>query len=406
MTVSADLFKSIQDSGFSINLPNLYENVKLTPTIVGIKYNWMNKDIIKGHYSTTVYKKSKVKQRSKINAKSFYNQISFIVKIYEDKQVNAKLFANGKLQVTGCRSTQDAVQASMIISEYLNSMCKDTKEVELQFDNNNVLRDYSGVVYSQMTDTLIIGWYDFDSGEYIIDKKRCAFDNELNLFVTKKTFKSRSHFLYDVNGTYVGHASIELLKNKKKLYTKNTNVTVVDNLVYVNDNVIIGKYVVHLSKEPYYPQTDKKEHVGSVELYVSPYINVEGLIFRDKVLLDVTGEDIDVFSIMANYNLGYEINRQKMYQFFQEHGYLVKYNPETYSGLYVMYKCSTLDEKQNGLCSCSNKCTCENVSIIFFQSGNVIFSGAKSITQLNHVFYQFIGWLNNLSHIFQKKGLL
>lgn len=407
MTASVDLFKN--NPGFLINLPNLYHKNQLTTNVIGIKYNWMNKDYMKGTYSTTVFKKSKSKKKSTINVKSFYNQVSLVIKPKDnDKQINVKLFGNGKLQMTGCKKVSDAVNAAEVIRDYLNNMVHSTRSVDLVYDINGVLRDENDIVYSHTDNPVIIGWFDKDNSEYLIDRKRCVFDEKLGLFVTTKTFQSRSRLIYDLAGKHVGDMAIQLLRNKKKLYSKFTDIQIINDLVYVNNEIIIGKNIVSICDTAIRSHSHFISNTKMILLNESPYLDSFGANVIEPIQTDFVEENVDIYSIMANYNLGYQINRQKLFDFLNGQQYLTKYNPETYSGLYVMYKYSTLDlnTKQIGKCTCNNKCTCDSVSIIVFQSGNMIFSGAKNINQLHTVFRYFVNLLNENASILKKKELI
>lgn len=411
MTASADLFKDFDN--YTINFPNIYFRNELTDKIIGIKFNWMNQDFMNGIYCTTVFKKSKSKKVSKINVKSFYNQMSLIVKVSDNKQVNVKLFGNGKLQMTGCKDISDAIFVTKVVQEYLNDMTESKRHVSLHYDKNGVLIDKNNVVYSISENPIVIGWFDKETGEYLIDKKKCLFDETLRLFVTTKTFHSRSRLIYDLSGKQVGDMSIQLLRNKKKLYSKFTDIQIINDLVYVNNKIIIGKNNVTVCDTAIRSNEDDVGKTKEMEVSESPYLDEHLNIVFSKLETEYSPDSIDVYSIMANYKLDYQINRQKLCDFLQNNGYLVKYNPETYSGLYVMFKYKTLEldgaslqTKQDGKCICSNKCTCDTVSIIVFQSGNIIFSGAKNNIQLNSVFSFFTFLLNENSIILKKKELI
>jgi TATA-box binding protein (TBP) (component of TFIID and TFIIIB) len=78
-----------------------------------IKYRNLNK------------KKKKKKKEKKVSTKSrkdsFYNQVTIIVKISPEKNINVKLFKNGSIQMTGCDSIANAKKSIERIFELLNT---------------------------------------------------------------------------------------------------------------------------------------------------------------------------------------------------------------------------------------------------------------------------------------------
>ena len=104
-----------------IILINVGKYLDIDNEILGIKYNFANFSVLKGGYLTTQYKKSKRKDQSKINKKLFYNQVSLVVKNGENN-VNVKLFENGSLHLTGCKTILEGVKITEIIYEKLKSI--------------------------------------------------------------------------------------------------------------------------------------------------------------------------------------------------------------------------------------------------------------------------------------------
>lgn len=52
--------------------------------------------------------KKKLLLKNKKKKKGFYNQVTVIVKISQDKKINLKFFTNGSMQITGCKNMQSA----------------------------------------------------------------------------------------------------------------------------------------------------------------------------------------------------------------------------------------------------------------------------------------------------------
>lgn len=399
MTVAVNIFKSQPDS--AVNLNHLNEFAYLTDDIVGLKYEWKGERIMKGSYRTTIYKKSKQKDVKRINSRSFYNQISMVVKLDEKKQCNAKLFSNGKMQLTGCRNTIDGVNVTNKVIEYLNELASKTFRKQCTFNNDGAFCFDNTIVSIEEPHT-IIGYT--SNGEYTINNKKCVFDKDLRMFVTKKTFGCRTHIIFDLNGKESGSMSIKLAKNKKRFYTKNSNVSIENNLVYVNQDHVIGK--VNVVVDP-----NAVTALSSNKLESDKIVCLKGTAFYvnrdiiDKLQNNSEVSDIEVYSVMASWNLMYKLNRQRLLDELARQGYMVRYNPETYSGVYWLFKLPTWTTKPElkGHCPCSSKCTCENVSVIVFQSGNVIASGLRSIEKLRIVYDAVCKWETNHRHLFMTK---
>jgi TATA-box binding protein (TBP) (component of TFIID and TFIIIB) len=50
----------------------------------------------------------------------------------------------------------------------------------------------------------------------------------------------------------------------------------------------------------------------------------------------------------------------------------------------------------NGICPCTNKCTCINITFLIFQSGNVIATGFKTNEQVSKITEHFMRICNSV----------
>lgn len=87
------------------------DNLELSNNIVGIEYQRNGEIITKG---TIKNKKSKTSL--------FYNQITLNINLADSKYINSKVFTNGKIQMTGCRSLLDAIETSSIIVDIIDKL--------------------------------------------------------------------------------------------------------------------------------------------------------------------------------------------------------------------------------------------------------------------------------------------
>jgi hypothetical protein len=230
----------------NLNLTNIGKYLDIDEDIIGLKYNYAEMSVMKGKYSTTVYKKSKNKNEDKINKKLFYNQISIIFN-NNGKNINIKLFGNGSLHLTGCKSIEDGYEMTKQIYLKLKNICDKKDVILLTKDINGILIDKDNLIYSYDKNK-IIGFCKIDNTNcnkiYVINKKEFVIDTKTNMFITNKMETQRRRFIHNLNGEYIGFSKIELLKNRQKFYKKNVNIyfDTENNLIYHND------YPLHVLK--------------------------------------------------------------------------------------------------------------------------------------------------------------
>ena len=95
----------------------------------------------------------------------------------------------------------------------------------------------------------------------------------------------------------------------------------------------------------------------------NPYIN------KEYTLENYDGDfELNVNCMNVYFNLEFMINRQRLYEKLLDMNYICKYKPETYSGIKLVYKIplDITNKKVDGLCHCSTKCTCLNVTFLVF----------------------------------------
>jgi TATA-box binding protein (TBP) (component of TFIID and TFIIIB) len=424
----------------NLNLTNIGKYLSIDNEIIGLKYNYAELSLTKGRYSTTIYKKAKVKDVEKINKKLFYNQVTIIYN-NNGNDVNVKLFGNGSLHLTGCKTIEEGSEVTKQLYLKLKALVKEEDGIILTKDKNNVLIDKDKLIYSYNTHQ-IIGFCKAD--KYIINKKEFVIDAKTGMFISSKMETQRRKFIYNLNGEYIGFSKIELLKNRNKFYKKNTNIffDFENNLIYHNNNIIIGKITYEYEKSLITDATTSQD-ILEVNYQCNPFINKDYLIdvnnsnFKDSI-------DVNVNCINVYFNIGYTINRQRFYEYLIDSNFICKYKPESYSGIKFIYKTpiqslikdhlelnkedcgsdtsvrqgtlqmsdtsvrqGTLQMSdtsvRQGICTCSSKCTCSNITFLIFQSGNVIATGFKTIEQIKNTTFDFYNICNNAKHIIQKR---
>jgi hypothetical protein len=110
--------------------------------------------------------------------------------------------------------------------------------------------------------------------------------------------------------------------------------------------------------------------------------------------------------INTNFYTHFPINRQELDKILQELGYYSNYENSTYPGVNIKYvsniECNHTEHKKNKKGKFLN-CDCETITILTFQSGNVIITGAKTMNQINDA-YKFINnvFKENFNKIVEK----
>jgi len=390
-----------------IHLLNVGKYLEIDDQILGIKYSHANLNILKGQYRTTVFKKAKNKDVGKVNVELFYNQISIIVNIDREGGggVNAKLFANGSLHLTGCKHVDDACAVVKILYNKLQGLKGRTTKLLLHKDIDDILLDKDNLIYSYNNHT-VIGHKDTLHDHYVLNKKQYTIDSRTGMFIALKEENKKKRTICNLDGVPMGYTQIQLVRNNTKLYKKNGNLhyDFVNGLIYCNNSVIIGK-IEHNIDDNLITDATLYEDAFEIDYKIQPFGGAEyHLDIQSKDF--VTLIDVNVHCINVCFSLNSKINRLKLYECLIDEGYITKYNPESYSGIKVVYKLQDFDGSQkasaSGKCYCSVKCICTNITFLIFQSGNVIATGFKGMHQVPVCIQSFLSAIDgHMDHVKQ-----
>jgi TATA-box binding protein (TBP) (component of TFIID and TFIIIB) len=393
---------SLKMPSCNLNLMNIGKYLQIDENIIGVKYNFGKSSILKGKYSTSIYKKSKTKNKNKINTKLFYNQVSIVVNLEptsQNKIINVKLFGNGSLHLTGVKHQSEGRDVVILLYKKLLNLCSYYDTILLTSDINNVYLDNNNNIYTRdKTNRTIIGFKYTSKSEilYNIYKKDYTIDSNTGLFISKKFESKRTKQLLNLNGEKVGVYRIELLKNKSKLYKNNSNV----NFDYQNGFIyydgdgksnIIGKIVYDYTDNIYSKCTnDSDEQIIEYKYNCTPFLQ-ESTIYNIEQLEQLNKSELqyDINCINIYLKLDFELNRQRLFNELIKKSYITEYKPEKYSGVKLRYKLSKQPTNKLGICECINKCTCNNITFLIFQSGNIIVTGFKSLDEIKDIINNF-----------------
>jgi TATA-box binding protein (TBP) (component of TFIID and TFIIIB) len=119
-------------------------------------------------------------------------------------------------------------------------------------------------------------------------------------------------------------------------------------------------------------------------------------VFPDGKVTDIDITKYEITMINSNYELGFKINRIKLYYILLGYKYLVIYNnPEKYPGVKLCFFWNAFNKENIGICKCTKKCNgkgsgygdgkCKKLTITIFQSGSILISGRTEL-QLSHAY--------------------
>jgi TATA-box binding protein (TBP) (component of TFIID and TFIIIB) len=377
------------------NLFNIGKYLEIDNDIIGIKYSYGNILMSKGVYLTTCIKKLK-KKTKKINPVMFYNQISIILN-YQNNHVNCKLFKNGSIQITGCQNIKYLDHYMILLYNKLLQLQNKVHSIILTRDHNNLLVDHCNFIYGDENnncDFKVIGFYINDN--IFFNNKQVYPVN--SIFLSKKINKYSIPEYYDNNGKLIDKPLSTLNK-----FTKTPEIQIIKYNCHTIENTT--KYNCHTIENTTKYNCHTIENTTKYNCHAIENTTNENTKTNKSTINYVI--DINCINICFKLNIK-SINRYKIYNDLLKNGYMCIYNPEVYSGVkfiykllhedYGNYKTNEINEIQtnkNGICYCSNKCICQSITFMIFQTGKVIGSGFRSEQQIKKVTHSFINILKN-----------
>jgi TATA-box binding protein (TBP) (component of TFIID and TFIIIB) len=105
--------------------------------------------------------------------------------------------------------------------------------------------------------------------------------------------------------------------------------------------------------------------------------------------------ELETVLINSDFDIGSEINREKLHRCIIENGYISSYEPCNYPGVNIKYYMNPL-RNNYGICDCEKPCngkgkdnTCKRITIAVFKSGKIIITGGRNKNQIQTA-YEFI----------------
>lgn len=130
----------------TINIQNLGKYLKLSTNDVVYK-KYVDDELGLIVRSIRHIKKKSKRKNTKANKKNFYNQITLKIQT-NDKEVNVKIFQNGSIQLTGCKSIINFIETMTILCNILK------REVAVCNDNKILIKTYANSLENVSVDKI------------------------------------------------------------------------------------------------------------------------------------------------------------------------------------------------------------------------------------------------------------
>lgn len=354
----------------NLNLKLMAKKLVLDHLVVGKKLlNVIEEGIIKTKPKTTHSKKNiKAKPLRKMSRKDFSNQCTIIVKTNNsDRNINLKIFGNGKIVITGGLSKDEGKFAVLALKERAQNL-----EDIYQIVPNSHFCDHFNNIASYLK---------YMSKNYLVFLKIFSLfdinvDLRLDLILNKKFVET-----YPDNDT-------EECDPIKQGVLKCDTVMEMDKFV----RMIQIFNICHL----YFPNAIFLEKLNRPEDHLHTLI--KNLFELKSEILPLTFDkenfnkdfDVTIENYNTMFNSGFQNNREIFTQIlndkYKTNGLIssAKFEPSNYQGINVKYisrvlcnpQCTSLGKKKN------TKCPCKEISFLIFQEGNIIITGGRSWDQL------------------------
>ena len=327
------------------------------------KYFEMDSKIISMVYGDKPVKSSNMKKK---NNRPFFNQATLIVRLDPLRKINIKIFSNGRIQMTGVKKKEEAMEALELILAKLHitegkvplSKLLLSQQVPILLEKLGVhtLPDYYFRFLPKPPKKS--AWHKYNQNQITeeeIEAKRLADEAK-----DKNTYSDK----FDIDLDW-------------KAIIRTGNRELIENKININRVV---KDLIDL-------------HDGQDCDILAPAI-------EDKSRIEIL--PLETVLINSDFNINFKIKRNILHSILRDNYNIVsRYEPGIYPGVNNKYYWNenNLGTETEGRCVCKNTCdgkgngkgegNCKKITIAAFQSGSVIITGAKNMRHINDA-YRFI----------------
>ena len=327
------------------------------------KYFEMDSKIISMVYGDKPVKSSSMKKK---NNRPFFNQATLIVRLDPLRKINIKIFSNGRIQMTGVKKKEEAMEALELILQKLHITEGKVPLSKLLLSQQiTILLEKLGV------DTL---------PDYYLR------------FLPKPPKKSAWH-KYNQNQLSDAEIKAKQIEDEKK-----------------DRECHIDKFETQLDWKALIRSgiREKIERNINIDRVVKDLIKLhdgEDIMFNAPAIEDKSRIRIlplETVLINSDFNINFKIKRNILHSILRDNYQIVsRYEPGIYPGVNNKYYWNenNLHTSTEGRCICKKTCDgkgdgrgegdCKKITIAAFQSGSVIITGAKNMKHIEDA-YRFI----------------
>ena len=244
----------------------------------------------------------------------------------------------------------------------------------------------------------------------------CSININLDLKKIYDNLKLNSEITYiELQGKYRGvifnkksQKRKEKKKKKKKKTSKRRNDFYNQATVHVYHPDKKNPVNVKLFKNGNIQMTGTKSYKMGIDVVtrlIEEFYKMEKDIIEEKETMEMTNYNIQM--INSDFDIRFKIDRLKLFTLLrQDYNMFVEYEPCNYPGVNIKYFWKETNTIFNGICSCdldnkrckgkkNSKDSCKIITIAVFQSGKIIITGAKRMTQVDSAYKWIIDVLHD-----------
>lgn len=316
--------------GVHLNLDVVARYTPINPIIKGIKY----RDIQRGS----------IKPQTDPEAGRFKNQCTFVIDV-GTKDVNTKLFNNGKMVTVGCKTTDHVINASQILTQVFQDMeGLVTYEIPKKLPNRNIKKFYKDELRKKYAALICYLAIDLQL-DLDLEPFSSALSHEEGFVLYNKLLQEDDKYESDLSYIYT---VISILKH------------------YYEESDFLIRY-----QDPYFQELLKSIREGFQGDHISCVLPAY-LGHNERICLD--DKKLEIVLINKSTNCGYYINRNILTDILQQEPNVmeIKFDKNRYPGVITTYDV-------NG----------KAIKIIFFNTGKINITAAKTHEQVD-IAYKFI----------------